>query len=121
MSHIVLFQPRISDQFSPAYKTYTTLYENDIINNPIIFCDSCEILTDSNICIFNAYFLRQHFFDCYVLMDFQDIKYLNNFQNRKLIIVYNELFDDITNLESKHILIELESDRLKIIKDIIND
>lgn len=122
MSNLVLFQSRITDESSPAYKSYIKLYEDNIIDNPIIFTDYCSIRTDSNISIFNIYFLRQHFFDCIILLDFQDIDYLVNLQNHQCIVIYNSLFHDVSKLDSKkYIAVDIESNISQTIQDLLNE
>jgi hypothetical protein len=121
MSNIVLFKPIISTTSSSAYRIYVELFENNIIDNPIIFCDLCEVIIDNNMCVFNAYFLRQHFLDYYILIDYEDTNFLNNFQNRKCIVIYNEDLHDISSLKDNYIPLKITSDHIKNIKDILNE
>lgn len=121
MQNIVLFKPRLTDVVSSAYKTYIKLYEDNIINNPIIFCDSCEILINNNICVFNGYFLRQHFLDYFILVDYDDMKFLNNFQNRKCIVMYDTKIHTITEFKNNYIPLAIASDNIENIKDILDE
>jgi hypothetical protein len=121
MSNIVLFKPLITATNFSAYRIYAELFENNIIDNPIIFCDSCEVVIDNNMCVFNAYFLRQHFLDYYILIDYEDIRFLNNFQNRKCIVIYNEDLHDISSLKDNYIPLKITSDHIKNIKDILDE
>lgn len=117
MSNLVLFKTSIVDRSSYALTAYLNLYKNDIIENPIIFSDYCDIDLDSNIPVFNAYFLRHHFFKHSILLDFDDIKYLNNLQNHKCIVLCNELPNN--KLSDNHVYVLIEEQN--IIKDIINE
>lgn len=110
----------LKDTLSLAYQLYIKLYENNIINNPIIFCDSCGIIVDNNICVFNGYFLRQHFLDYYILIDYEDMKLLNNFQNRKCIVIYDESID-ADHLTNNYIPLKIASDNIKDIKDMLDE
>ena len=122
MPNLILFKPTILDQSSYALVTYLRLYKNDIINNPIIFSDYCAINIDSNIPIFNSYFLRQHFFNYSILLDFDDLEYLNNLQNNKCIILYNETLNDISDISDNHTTIPVTASNIdNLLRDKINE
>lgn len=118
MSNIVLFSQYIIGD-SKSYKIYYGIYNNDLIDAPLIFTDAHAPIIDINIPVFSTFYIRQHFFDKLILTSFADYKYLPIDLQKRTIVIYDKDNDDIDSIEHKLFSIEQNSDYISIIKDKI--
>lgn len=116
MYNIALFQPRITKDKSLAYSLYEKLYQDDIVSRPIIYTDKCYVLVDNNIPVFHTYYMRQHFYKQYVLVDYDNIDYIPYNTIHKYIVVYNKKTQDANKI-SKHIMLDITDNITDILKE----
>lgn len=91
MFSLVNFQQQILDEFSPAYRIYLELIDNDLVSYPTIFTDKNAALQNKNIPVFDTFYMRHQFHDFNILTDLQDFKFIQSYLQPKTIVVYNEL------------------------------
>jgi hypothetical protein len=117
MFDIVNFQFKLSDTASKSYSIYQKLYEQNLVVSPIIYSDINTVFIGNNIPIFSTFYLREIFSDKYILLDYEDYKYVPQNLKEKCIIVYNRMFQNIENLPKFALCIELEQDAIKSIME----
>lgn len=118
MFNIVNFQQQIEDEFSPSYKIYKQLHSENLLLCPVIYTDSYRFRPD-NIAIFPTFYIRENFRKKYILVDYKDYIYMSSYLKKSCIVIYNELFHNPDNIKNCHLIIEIESDAIKIIKERI--
>lgn len=110
--YIAYYNQLITNNSYPGYIKFLNYCKNKSESMPIIFCDSylCDIKHD--IPIFHSFYIRQKFKDYLIIVDFLNIKYLENYllDNKKIIVIYNKLSDDISEIKNKYNCIEINED-----------
>lgn len=118
MFNIVYFKSTISDLSSPAYQFYEKLYLENLLEHPTIYTDRCNIAITYNIPIFSTFYIRNGFSNPYILVEFLDFQYIPEHLQHKCIVYYNELFQDIKNLNC-YCGISMEQNGMEILKEVI--
>lgn len=118
MFNIAHFQQQIQDEFSPAYKTYNTMYMQNMLLCPIIYTDNYNRIINMRIPIFSTFYIREHFSkDKYILIDYIDYEYIPKYLRNNCIVIYNELFHDVAKITESFLTIELEQNSIDLIKE----
>lgn len=94
MYNIVYFEKNIIDESSKALKIYLKAINNNLISNPIIFCDKYKIIID-NIPIFHTYYIKNIFHKLYILTNKYDTEYLVSMGlDSNIIVVYDSIVEN---------------------------
>lgn len=117
MPNIVLFSQYIVSN-SKSYKIYYDLYNNDLLDAPLIFTDAHAPIIDINIPVFNTFYIREHFLDKIILTSFADYKYLQADLQKQTIIIYDKNSEDINSIQHKLLTIEQNSSMSDILEII---
>lgn len=104
------FQKILIDINCTSFLMYKQLLDNNKIIQPIIFCDQYTVDPFINIPIFHSYFINQHYNKTYILSDYDQLSYIENFKNNNFIIVYNPDTQDINKYQNQYKFINNNSD-----------
>lgn len=99
MFDIAYFNLALTDTSSPTYKLYEQLYLNNMLLRPVIYTDRCAIQVSHNIPIFSTFYIRNTFYESYILLDYKDFIYTSQHIHNKCIVVYDPVSHNIQNME----------------------
>jgi len=111
------FQKDLTVTTCASFNMYKKLLSQDLIIQPIIFCDKYFIDPIINIPIFHSYFINQHYYKSYILTDFDQINYIKFFKNNNFIFVYNSDIQNINNYKDSYKFIDINDDIITYMKD----
>jgi hypothetical protein len=94
MYKIACFIQNISNTLPKIYNIYNTLVDTHLVESGIIYTDKCSLLLNTNFAIFSTYYIRENFTQNFILVDYNDIKYLPLYLHKKCIILYDESLPD---------------------------
>lgn len=118
MFDIAYFSLIFADILSPTYKLYETLYLNNMLMRPVIYTDKCTTPISHNIPIFSTSYIRNSFYESYILVDYKDFIYVPHYMHNRCIVIYDPLVHNIQNMECCG-FINLEKDNIQTLKEMI--
>lgn len=98
MYKIALFLPVIKNNDSLALKKYLELYDKNLCDSPIIFCDLNKIYINKNIPIFSSLYMKQKFIDYIIITDIENINLIDDHTN--IIAIYNSICQECASTKS---------------------
>lgn len=118
MYNIVYFKSILTDEPSPAYNLYKAAIDNKLISTPCIFTDQIHTTSNFDIPVFHSFYLKHHFYDKYILLDIDDIKYIDLIsRSENYIIVYNKKFHTIDTVQNVKLAIDINDNGIDKIKE----
>lgn len=103
------FQKDFDNANCISFKMYSSLLSDNKIDQPIIFCDKHYIDPLNNIPIFHSYFINQHYHLTDILTDYDQITYLDYFNNKNFLVVYNPDTQDINKYKDIYKFIDINT------------
>lgn len=92
MYNIIYFEKNLNEMVSKGLKTYLKAIDDNIINNPTIFCDKYNI--KYNIPIFHTFYIKNIFYKQLILVNNFDVKDLLDMGiNSNIITVYDSVVE----------------------------
>lgn len=115
MYDIALFYPLLNNKEVSCLKTYEHLVDENLVNNPTIFCDSSSIIVKDNISIFASFYMKQKFKNYIIVTDIEHAHLVD--KATKTIVMHNN--QDLPLIDNNTYYISYEQDIIKELKDIL--
>lgn len=112
----MLFQQILNNSDSYSYKVYNELIDADIVISPAIYTDK-NLMLLNNIPIFSTFYIRETYHKKYILVDYENAKYLNKFLQNQCIVIYDKNKDKIKDKNQYHTVIDITENAVKIIRE----
>lgn len=110
------FQKELNNKDSVSLQMYMELLSNNQIVQPKIFCDKYYFDPLKNIPIFHSYFINQHYDNCIILTDYDQLEYIKDFSG-SFLVVYDSDKQSIKNYEDKYKFIEKNTNIIQYMKE----
>jgi hypothetical protein len=90
MSKIVCFIQYIENILPDIYHEYEKLLENDVTECGVLFTDGCEVFINSSIAIFHTFYIREHFLDSIIILDYKDSEYISQYLKNRCVVLCHD-------------------------------
>lgn len=117
MYKLALFSPVITNDDSLALSKFRQLFKQNILDQPIIFCDNINIFLEEPISIFSSLYMKQKFSEYIILSDIENINYID--QSLKTILLYNDICQNPIHNTMNVKCIPYESDISSVLQEIL--
>jgi hypothetical protein len=118
MCKIVLFnQHLLKINANKSLLIYLELHKEKLIDSPKIYTDYYDYVPNTKIPIYHTFYLREIFNKFYILLDYDDYKYIPSYLQEYCIVISKENQKPVKNI--KCYLLMSYNEALKKIRDIL--
>lgn len=110
------FQKELNNKDSISLQMYMELLSENQIIQPKIFCDKYYFDPLKNLPVFHTYFINQHYDNCIILTDYDQLDYIKDFGGN-FLVVYDSDKQSIKEYKDKYKFIEKNTNIIQYMKE----